>query len=248
MTYTLFCAIIGAKAPPFSVDIHGAQTVDALKKCIKVEAAQTLASIDAHLMTLYKVNIDVSKTDLYYKAMQQIHQSSIEVGEMMVPLYVVSRYWEKSEPNSTIHILVKLPPGESSDSIDPRVWCVAETSPISSAMPKTPRNKHPRLIPYTPLLNQEGNRDITERVTVFATDLESIFERYLKENVQLPLWQPPSHLDLSDKIRSHITDLKIPIINSSSQNPLLLLHNLGRRSHDARLAERVDGLFRSSSM
>ena len=76
-------------------------------------------------------------------------------------------------------------------------------------------------------------------------DLRSRFEIFLKDSVQRPLWQPP--LDLADGTRRHITDLKIPIISSVSQLPLLLLHNLGQPSHDAQPAKRVDEHFRLES-
>jgi hypothetical protein len=72
---------------------------------------------------------------------------------------------------------------------------------------------------------------IEKDVKEFQINLRSKFEPFLKENVQLPLWQPPLHL--AGETRRHITGLKIPIISSSSQFPLLLLHNLGQPSHDA---------------
>ena len=65
--------------------------------------------------------------------------------------------------------------------------------------------------------------------------------------IQLPLWQPPSHLAIPAPIRDHITHLKIPINPSSPQRQSLLLHNLGQLSHDPRLVERVDNLFRLNS-
>ena len=134
MSYELFYAIIGDKNL-FSADIDETWTVNTLKKCIKKEEAHKLASYDVDTLTLYKVNIDISKTDIHDKVMQQIHQSSIEVGEKMIPAFKLSRYFKEQDvPEKTIHILVELPSGESINSIDPRVWCVAETSPISSAM------------------------------------------------------------------------------------------------------------------
>ena len=108
--------------------------------------------------------------------------------------------------------------------------------------PKTPPNhpKHAPPIPFTP------TEDVDKKVQIFATGLRTIFEKFLKDDVQLPLWQPP--LGLDDRIRRHITDLKIPIISHLSQFPLLLLHNLGKQSHDAQLANRVERLFRPESM
>jgi len=81
---------------------------------------------------------------------------------------------------------------------------------------------------------------------MFQAKLQTYFVIFLKNNVQLPLWQPPSGLDAAT--RSHLTDLKIPTMSSSSPVPLLLLHNLGQRSHDTQLAARVDGLFHPDLM
>ena len=83
--------------------------------------------------------------------------------------------------------------------------------------------------------------DIPAKIKNFEAYLRSIFDIFLREDTQLPLWQPP--LPLADKTREHIADLKIPTIYHLSPFPLLLLHNLGQPSHDAQLAERVDRLF-----
>jgi hypothetical protein len=96
-------------------------------------------------------------------------------------------------------------------------------------------------IPFSPNLDE----DIKEIVSKFANSLKRTFEIFLKDNAQLPVWEPP--LNLAEKTRRHITRLKIPIISRSSQLPLLLLHNLGQRSHDPKLAERVDRLFRQGT-
>ena len=64
------------------------------------------------------------------------------------------------------------------------------------------------------------------------------FEIFLRDNIQLPLWQPS--LDLADETRRHITGLKLPVISSLSSFPF---HNLGQPSHDALLANRVDTPF-----
>jgi len=104
--------------------------------------------------------------------------------------------------------------------------------------PMTPPN-HPV---HAPPIRFTQDDQIHELVRGFAINLRSKFERFLKENVQLPLYQPP--LDLADETRRHITGLKIPIISPFSRFPLLLLHNLGQPSHDAQLAKRVERHFR----
>ena len=54
------------------------------------------------------------------------------------PASELLEYFKKADlPKEPIHILVQLPPSESIDSMDPRVRCVAETSPISSTTPSS---------------------------------------------------------------------------------------------------------------
>jgi len=116
------------------------------------------------------------------------------------------------------------------------------TIPTIPTIPATttphPNPKHVQSIPFIP----KRDHAIKKVVSEFANKLRRTFDIFLRDNVQLPLWQPP--LDLADETRRHITDLKIPIISPSSQSSLLLLHNLGQPSHDAQLARRVDGLFK----
>ena len=97
--------------------------------------------------------------------------------------------------------------------------------------------------PFSPKFKSE--KDIKDAVNRFANTLRTTFDTFLKGNVQLPLWQPSSELD--DHIRRHIADLKIPITTPSSESPTLLLHNLGKPSHDPQLADRVKSLFRPES-
>ena len=107
----------------------------------------------------------------------------------------------------------------------------------NAAAPKMPPNHPALLIPFT--LTQD--KVIHDHVKQFIINLQSQIIIFLKDNVQLPLWQSPLNLDAAT--RRHLTGLKIPTISSSSQVPLLLLHNLGQPSHNTQLAERVDGLF-----
>jgi hypothetical protein len=101
---------------------------------------------------------------------------------------------------------------------------------------------HPESLPPIPYSPDLATVTETEKnITQFESNLRSIFETFFLNDVQLPLWEPPSG---PDAIRSHIAGLKIPIISQGSQFPSLLLHNLGQPSHDAQLAERVDELFR----
>jgi hypothetical protein len=66
---------------------------------------------------------------------------------------------------------------------------------------------------------------------------------YLDQDTQLPCFKPQYG---SDDVREHIARMKIPVIPTSTQPMSLLLHNLGRTTHDPRLSERVKELFVSS--
>ena len=150
----VWCAIIG-KELVFSIQINKTQTVYDLKKRIKEKVPSTLASIDAASLKLYKVNIDIDdgddgdevKFDRAIRAISQnptytkeIQDLSTEPKQVLTnPFRELSAIFQSSPPvDGWIHILVELPQGESIDSMDPRVWCVAETSLISSAMPTMP--------------------------------------------------------------------------------------------------------------
>ena len=151
MPYTLYCAIIGRNDNDiFPIHINETQTVGELKHEIK-KKAETTGS--AHNLKLYKVDINISDDDdddddetfnvstNYKQVMEKISQNTTYTQEIQDlstkpkqvltnPLRKLSAIFRKSPPcvDETIHILVELPPGESIDSIDPRVWCVAETS------------------------------------------------------------------------------------------------------------------------
>ena len=115
MPNPLFCAII-SEDTLLPIKFNGTQTVAELKDVIKAKAAQTLASVDAHTLTLYKVNIDISNKETSSGVKKQISQSSIEVDRQELdPEDDLSEYWGESDlsKKKTIHILV--PRGESSD-------------------------------------------------------------------------------------------------------------------------------------
>ena len=80
MPYTLHCTIIGHNTI-FQVDIDETQAVGEQKKGIKEEKEHSLASLDADFLMPSKVNIDISKTET---VMQQIHQSSIDFGILVL--------------------------------------------------------------------------------------------------------------------------------------------------------------------
>ena len=140
MRYSIFCTIIGEKSA-FKLLIDDTWIVDELKDEIKKKAAQTLASIDAFKLTLYKVDIDMSMN--YRQVIEIISQDKTYTQEIQGlstkrelddPSEKLSVIFSPRPADRRISILVELPPGESIDSIDPRVWCVAETSFIRPAL------------------------------------------------------------------------------------------------------------------
>jgi len=99
--------------------------------------------------------------------------------------------------------------------------------------------------PQNPVSPKSKSDDIKADVNEFVDYLRMKFGTFLRNNVQLPLWQPS--LELDDHTQRHIAGLEIPIIDQSSEHPMLLLHNLGQPSHDPQLADRVQRLFRLGS-
>jgi hypothetical protein len=79
--------------------------------------------------------------------------------------------------------------------------------------------------------------ELKKAIADFETNLLSIFQMLLTNDVQLPLWGP---LHGTEEFRRHITDLKIPLVSAT---PSLLLHNLGQQSHDTQLVGRIRNLF-----
>ena len=126
MPRNLFCAILGENSP-LSVPFDETQIVDELKKLIKKEAAQTLASVDAHNLTLYEVNIDISSDEALKQVTGKVSQNTTYTQEIQDlstkpkraltnPAEDLSEYWGEDLPKKTIHVLVELPQGESIDS------------------------------------------------------------------------------------------------------------------------------------
>jgi len=137
------------------------------------------------------------------------------------------------------------PTGEScsSKACAHTVDALSLKQPHSDTAPKTPPNHPesvPKKIPFTP----EPNENIEKAVNKFVIHLRSTFGEFIRNDTQLPLWEPPP-LNIADETRGHLIDLKIPTASQKSPFPLLLLHNLGQPSHDPHLAKRVEGLFHS---
>jgi hypothetical protein len=95
--------------------------------------------------------------------------------------------------------------------------------------------------PYSPPTDPNKYQRILDD---FSTLLQKLFDKYLNDDVQLPIWKPQ---DASENIQRHIASLSIPTLQASSRIPSLLLHNLGQPSHDRQLADRVEEIFRFGS-
>ena len=241
--YLCWC-FLANDSRPFSIKVDDATTVDELKKKIKEENPVDLKDIDARSLNLYHVNLkfDDPVEDGHITQANKAFQD-LSKCKQLKPHFELSTI-EHGFPKGMLHILVQTPEGESIDC-GGVVLMADVVNTLLSVRPTTPPN-HPQSsprIPFTP--PQKADEGIEGRVSQFAIKLKRTFKEFLRNNVQLPLWQPP--LDLADGTRSHITELKIPITSSSSKVPSLLLHNLGQPSHDPQLAERVDRLFQLDS-
>ena len=117
-TYTFHCAVLGTNTI-FGVTLNETQSVADLKEHIKATKAQTLAAVEADTLTLYKVNIDVSTTETFEKALGDISQNSIccVKEELRYPFSKLFNTFKESDLlKATLHILVKRPAGESINS------------------------------------------------------------------------------------------------------------------------------------
>jgi hypothetical protein len=94
-----------------------------------------------------------------------------------------------------------------------------------------------KIRPVTPLLPEKAMYEVVE---LFETRLATSLRTYLFDDVQLPLWEPQEG---TQETRDFIAALKIPMLSPSSQSPSLLVHRIGRSSHDSLLESRVNRLF-----
>ena len=124
---TFLSAIIGTDIT-FEVTLSNTQSVSDLKEQIKATNEHTLASFDAATLTLYKVKIDVSKTETFKHIMKDMTWGSVffDGQELDLPsTKLLDIFHESDLPGLSIHILIKRPAGES---INSRVCsAVAET-------------------------------------------------------------------------------------------------------------------------
>lgn len=114
----------------------------------------------------------------------------------------------------------------------------ADVHVTSTGGPQPPPSMPP--MPTSP----ESEGDIVSRIKDFGDKLRVGLMKYLGDDVKLPCWEPTEG---SDEFRAHVAALNIPALSPLAPNPSLLLHDLGERSRDERLAERVRQLFNIGS-
>jgi hypothetical protein len=71
-------------------------------------------------------------------------------------------------------------------------------------------------------------------------DIKKEIDRYLGEDIQLPLWELE---DWPVEIQEHVSSLKIPKISQTSHDPCLILHDLGETPLDPDREKRIEELF-----
>jgi hypothetical protein len=79
---------------------------------------------------------------------------------------------------------------------------------------------------FTPIPSKNMETIVDKSIPSIRKEME----RYLGEDVQLPLWELQE--DWPVDIREHVSSLKIPKISQSSHDPCLLLHGLGETPLD----------------
>jgi Crinkler effector protein N-terminal domain len=133
MLYDLFCNVIG-EGTVFQVSIDATQSVAQLNEAIKKKKEPELDAVAADKLTLFRVSINVSDEDQNQNQNQsgdgdgdedddkdkdelikKVHQSKDK--KKLNPVCKLSKYFEedKYRKEETIHILVKVPQGESTD-------------------------------------------------------------------------------------------------------------------------------------
>ncbi|RHZ70234.1 hypothetical protein Glove_274g2 [Diversispora epigaea] len=96
----------------FEIEINKTKTINALKKAIKGEQKNTFATIDAHQLKLWKVNISLSESNEKLNLLNNRSHAMIEEGLEGIKLLAsedVQDYF-KQPTKKHIHIIVECPP------------------------------------------------------------------------------------------------------------------------------------------
>jgi len=120
MSYTIFCILPGG-SPAFPVGIEKTRTVCHFKDAIKAEITHALATVDAHALTLYHINVGASSDDrdVYIEEVERLVQNLSDLQRLNLVETLEGVFGSSARPGERIHTLVLVPGGEPRD---PRMW------------------------------------------------------------------------------------------------------------------------------
>ena len=110
--YTIFCLLKG-ETIPFSVRIGESQSVDDLKDRIKEKRSVIL--VEALELELYRIDVDASDLQKAIKDVETLAQTLIPTDRLN-PTLKLNKVFPSGAPDDQIHILVRVPEGESFSS------------------------------------------------------------------------------------------------------------------------------------
>jgi hypothetical protein len=163
----LFCAIVGTAGSAFSVRVGEDDSVDDLKKAIKVEKANELKDVDADQLQLFLAKKDEGRGAwLESKDPDVISMRSGGIPEQvktllnveMDPADEIADVFEGAPTKTTIHVLVKVLKGVGDD--------VALIGP--SGAPPAAMHRHPERLKRWAAINEmirQKNRDGNEKTS-----------------------------------------------------------------------------------
>ncbi|KAG0079784.1 hypothetical protein BGZ92_000898, partial [Podila epicladia] len=103
---TLFCLVdVETTSNAFSIKIPSSDTVDDLKKAIKVQKAVAFADVDADMLTLWRVSIPDEDDDE-----QPILLDNVSERKKLKATSKLSKVFDTELPEDSIHIIVQRPP------------------------------------------------------------------------------------------------------------------------------------------
>ena len=111
--YTVTCAISGDK-DIFSVKINSDELVSELKHKIKLESPE-LGGLAANTLSLYRIDVDASNKQRAIHEVKTIAQN-LRITDRLNPVSKLNMVFPSGIPGGKVHILVKIPEGESIDS------------------------------------------------------------------------------------------------------------------------------------
>ncbi|PVF96266.1 hypothetical protein CPB86DRAFT_661218, partial [Serendipita vermifera] len=102
-TYTLICILEGEKLP-FPIKIAKNEIVGMLKKAIKEENPEALASIDARTLVLYQIDVN-DDDEMFGNVQKKISESP----KALKTTKELSAMYTSAPAKETVHIFVQLP-------------------------------------------------------------------------------------------------------------------------------------------